>query len=97
MRYVVQLNDERKTVSIDSDGVRYEEGPAMSAELGPVVDDDGGGAAPALFGVVGLPAAPSSPKPDRRPCGVTRPPGAAGPARCEPCTATTRAWRCGAE
>ena len=33
MRYVVQLNDERKTVSIDSDGVRYEEGPAMSAEL----------------------------------------------------------------
>jgi len=33
MRYVVQLNDERKTVSIDSDGVRYEESPAMSAEL----------------------------------------------------------------
>ncbi|HEX9221302.1 MAG TPA: biotin/lipoyl-containing protein [Gemmatimonadaceae bacterium] len=33
MRYVVQLNDERKTVSIDSDGIRYEEGPAMPAEL----------------------------------------------------------------
>ena len=33
MRYVVQLNDERKTVSIDSDGLRYEEGPAISAEL----------------------------------------------------------------
>lgn len=33
MRYVVQLNDERKSVSLDSDGVRYEAEPAIHAEL----------------------------------------------------------------
>ena len=33
MRYVVQLNDERKSVSLDSDGVRYEAEPAVHAEL----------------------------------------------------------------
>ena len=33
MRYVVQLNDERKAVSLDPDGVRYEGEPAVHAEL----------------------------------------------------------------
>ncbi len=33
MRYVVQLNDERKAVSLDSDGVRYEAEPIGHAEL----------------------------------------------------------------
>jgi len=33
VRYVVQLNDERKSVSLDSDGVRYEAEPAVHAEL----------------------------------------------------------------
>ena len=33
MKYVVQLNDERKTVSIEPEGVRYEQHPAVLAEL----------------------------------------------------------------
>lgn len=33
MRYVVQLNDERKTVTLDADGVRYEADPPVRAEL----------------------------------------------------------------
>jgi acetyl/propionyl-CoA carboxylase alpha subunit len=33
MKYVVQLNDERKTVSIEPDGVRYEQDPEVVAEL----------------------------------------------------------------
>ena len=33
MKYVVQLNDERKTVSIEPEGVRYEQNPAVVAEL----------------------------------------------------------------
>ena len=33
MKYVVQLNDERMSVSLDSDGVRYEAEPAVHAEL----------------------------------------------------------------
>jgi acetyl/propionyl-CoA carboxylase alpha subunit len=33
MKYIVQLNDERKAVSIEPDGVRYERDPAVSAEL----------------------------------------------------------------
>ena len=33
MRYVVQLNGERKDVTLDSDGVRYEAEPAVNAEL----------------------------------------------------------------
>lgn len=33
MRYVVQLNDERKAVTLDSDGVRYEAEPPVHAEL----------------------------------------------------------------
>lgn len=33
MKYVVQLNDERKSVSLESDGVRYEGEPAARAEL----------------------------------------------------------------
>lgn len=33
MKYVLQLNDERKSVSLDPDGVRYEGEPAMHAEL----------------------------------------------------------------
>ena len=33
MRYVVQLNEERKTVTLDADGVRYEADPPAHAEL----------------------------------------------------------------
>lgn len=33
MRYVVQLNDERKTVSLEPVGVRYEAGPPVHAKL----------------------------------------------------------------
>jgi acetyl/propionyl-CoA carboxylase alpha subunit len=33
MKYSVQLNDQRKTVSIDPDGVRYEDAAPMHAEL----------------------------------------------------------------
>lgn len=33
MKYVVQLNDQRKTVSIEPDGVRYEDEAAVRAEL----------------------------------------------------------------
>ena len=33
MRYVVQLNEERKSVSIESDGIFYEADPAVHAEL----------------------------------------------------------------
>jgi len=33
MKYIVQLNDERISVSLDSDGVRYEAEPAVHAEL----------------------------------------------------------------
>jgi pyruvate carboxylase subunit B len=33
MRYVVQLNDQRKTVSVEPDGVKYEDDPAAHAEL----------------------------------------------------------------
>ena len=33
MRYVVQLNDERKTVTLDPDGVRYEADRSVHAEL----------------------------------------------------------------
>jgi len=33
LRYVVQLNDERKSVSIESDGISYETEPAVHAEL----------------------------------------------------------------
>jgi biotin carboxyl carrier protein len=33
VRYVVQLNDERKSVSLDSDGVRYEAESPVHAEL----------------------------------------------------------------
>lgn len=33
MKYVVQLNDERKSVSVDADGVRYEAETPVHAEL----------------------------------------------------------------
>ncbi len=33
MRYVVQLNEDRKTVTLGSDGVRYESEPAVHAEM----------------------------------------------------------------
>jgi pyruvate carboxylase subunit B len=33
MKYVVQLNDERKTVTLDGEGVRYETEPTVHAEL----------------------------------------------------------------
>jgi acetyl/propionyl-CoA carboxylase alpha subunit len=33
MKYVVQLNEERKSVSLDSDGVRYEAESPVHAEL----------------------------------------------------------------
>jgi pyruvate carboxylase subunit B len=33
MRYVVQLNDQRKTVSVEPNGVKYEDDPAAHAEL----------------------------------------------------------------
>jgi len=33
MKYVVQLNNDRRVVSLDSDGVRYEEEPPVHAEL----------------------------------------------------------------
>jgi acetyl/propionyl-CoA carboxylase alpha subunit len=33
LRYVVQLNSERKSVSLDADGVRYETEPPVHAEL----------------------------------------------------------------
>ena len=33
MRYVVQLNEERKSVAIESDGILYETEPAVHAEL----------------------------------------------------------------
>ena len=33
MRYIVQLNDERKAVTLDTDGVRYETEPPVHAEL----------------------------------------------------------------
>jgi acetyl/propionyl-CoA carboxylase alpha subunit len=33
MKYSVQLNDQRKTVSLDPDGVRYEDGAPVHAEL----------------------------------------------------------------
>jgi pyruvate carboxylase subunit B len=33
VRYVVQLNEERKSVSLDSDGLRYEGEPVVHAEL----------------------------------------------------------------
>jgi pyruvate carboxylase subunit B len=33
MKYVVQLNDERKSVALEPDGVRYETEPAAHAEL----------------------------------------------------------------
>jgi len=33
VRYVVQLNEERKTVTLDADGVRYEADPPAHAEL----------------------------------------------------------------
>jgi biotin carboxyl carrier protein len=33
VKYSVQLNDQRKTVSIDADGVRYEDGAPVHAEL----------------------------------------------------------------
>lgn len=33
MRYVVQLNEERKTLTLDADGVRYEADPPAHAEL----------------------------------------------------------------
>jgi pyruvate carboxylase subunit B len=33
MKYVVQLNDERKTVSIDADGITYEGEPRVHTEL----------------------------------------------------------------
>jgi pyruvate carboxylase subunit B len=33
MKYVVQLNDERKVVALDSDGVRYEDEAPVHAEL----------------------------------------------------------------
>jgi acetyl/propionyl-CoA carboxylase alpha subunit len=33
VRYVVQLNDEQKTVSLEPDGVRYESEPPVHAEL----------------------------------------------------------------
>ena len=33
MRYVVQLNDERKSISVDGEGVRYEEAQPAHAEL----------------------------------------------------------------
>jgi pyruvate carboxylase subunit B len=36
MKYSVQLNDERKTVSIETDGVRYEESAPVQAELSDV-------------------------------------------------------------
>ena len=36
MKYVVQLNDERKSVSLDPDGARYEAEPPAHAELSDV-------------------------------------------------------------
>ena len=33
MKYIVQVNDERKTVSIEPEGVRYEDNPPVHAEL----------------------------------------------------------------
>jgi acetyl/propionyl-CoA carboxylase alpha subunit len=33
MRYVVQLNDQRKTVSVEAGGVKYEDEPSAHAEL----------------------------------------------------------------
>jgi len=33
VRYVVQLNDQRKAVTLDADGVRYEAAPPVPAEL----------------------------------------------------------------
>ena len=33
MRYIVQLNDERKVVALDADGLRYEAEPPAHAEL----------------------------------------------------------------
>lgn len=33
MRYIVQLNGERKVVTLDSDGIRYETDPPVHAEL----------------------------------------------------------------
>jgi acetyl/propionyl-CoA carboxylase alpha subunit len=33
VKYVVQLNEERKSVAVDSDGVRYESEPPVHAEL----------------------------------------------------------------
>jgi pyruvate carboxylase subunit B len=33
MKYVVQLNDERKTVSLDADGISYEGEPCIQGEL----------------------------------------------------------------
>ncbi len=33
MRYVVQLNEERKSVSVEADGIRYEAEPGVHAEL----------------------------------------------------------------
>jgi biotin carboxyl carrier protein len=33
LRYIVQLNEERKSVSVESDGIRYETEPAVHAEL----------------------------------------------------------------
>lgn len=33
MKYIVQLNDERKTVSIEPNGLCYEQDPAVTAEL----------------------------------------------------------------
>jgi acetyl/propionyl-CoA carboxylase alpha subunit len=36
VKYIVQLNDERKAVSIEPDGLRYEQDQAVSAELADV-------------------------------------------------------------
>jgi acetyl/propionyl-CoA carboxylase alpha subunit len=36
VKYIVQLNDDRKTVSIEPDGLRYEQDQAVSAELADV-------------------------------------------------------------
>ena len=36
MKYVVELNGQRRTVAIDADGVRFEEDPAVHAELSDV-------------------------------------------------------------
>jgi pyruvate carboxylase subunit B len=33
VKYIVELNDERKAVTLDSDGVRYEDEPPVHAEL----------------------------------------------------------------